>query len=318
VIETVAWPRRSETTEDIERAVAAARAQGLADHLLGIQLNYSFYSFEILGSQAALDACREGLDSARRRGDQAAALEFRTGLIQRQYFSGEWDQALQEIEALERSLEEARATTDLCLVRAVQAAILAARGESGEVSTFAEWLAEQGRRSEYPWIAAYALTAGSTFHLQRGHPEVAAELIREVGSQHLREYVELAPTLVRTALDAGLPDLAAFLVEELAPLSPLCEHSQATCQALLAEARGEQEAASDGFADAAARWHDFGVPYEEAQALLGQGRCLLTLGKADEAGEPLTGAHEIFERLGAKPALTEVDDLLRHVDASAD
>ena len=60
-----------------------------------------------------------------------------------------------------------------------------------------------------------------------------------------------------------------------------------------------------GFAVAADRWHDFGVPYEEAQALLGQGRCLVALDRGPEAAAPLAAAREIFARLGARPALEE-------------
>ena len=51
----------------------------------------------------------------------------------------------------------------------------------------------------------------------------------------------------------------------------------------------------------------FGVPYEEGHALLGQGRCLVALGRAPEAAAPLAAAREIFARLGAKPALAETD-----------
>ena len=82
------------------------------------------------------------------------------------------------------------------------------------------------------------------------------------------------------------------------------------CQGSIAAARGEHEAAAAGFADAAARWRDFGVPYEEAQALLGQGRCLVALGRAPEAAAPLAAAREIFARLGAKPALEETEAVL--------
>ena len=91
---------------------------------------------------------------------------------------------------------------------------------------------------------------------------------------------------------------------------PCASTSRLTCRALLAEARGEHEAAAAGFADAAARWHDFGVPYEEGHALLGQGRCLVALGRAPEAAAPLAAAREIFARLGAKPALAETDEWL--------
>ena len=78
----------------------------------------------------------------------------------------------------------------------------------------------------------------------------------------------------------------------------------------MCEAEGRHEIAADMFTDAAARWQEFGVPYEEAQALLGQGRCLVTLGRAPEAAAPLAAAREIFARLGAGPRSTETDEWL--------
>ena len=62
--------------------------------------------------------------------------------------------------------------------------------------------------------------------------------------------------------------------------------------------------------DAAAGWRDFCVPYEEGHALLGQGRCLVALGRAPEAAGPLAAAREIFARRGAKPALGDTDAVL--------
>jgi hypothetical protein len=70
------------------------------------------------------------------------------------------------------------------------------------------------------------------------------------------------------------------------------------------------------FADAAARWETFEVPWEQAQALLGQGRCLLMLARAAEAREPLRTARDIFSSLGARPALAEVDRLLAQATAA--
>jgi hypothetical protein len=52
------------------------------------------------------------------------------------------------------------------------------------------------------------------------------------------------------------------------------------------------------------------VPYEVGHALLGQGRCLVALGRAPEAAAPLAAAREIFARLGARPALADTDDWL--------
>ena len=52
------------------------------------------------------------------------------------------------------------------------------------------------------------------------------------------------------------------------------------------------------------------MPWEQAQALLGQGRCLLTLGGPAEAREPLRAARDIFTSLGANPLLADANSLL--------
>jgi hypothetical protein len=58
------------------------------------------------------------------------------------------------------------------------------------------------------------------------------------------------------------------------------------------------------------------VPYEEAQALLGQGRCAMALGRTREASAPLGAACRILARLGAKPALAETTELLQQVESA--
>ena len=124
---------------------------------------------------------------------------------------------------------------------------------------------------------------------------------------------------MRIALAAGDRALAERLAGSLEPpLQPLAGHATVAARALMNEARGDYEAAAAAFADAAARWHDFAAVYEEGHALLGQGRCLMALGRVPEAAVPLRAAHEVFARLGAKPALAEteqvLDSLARDVD----
>ncbi len=91
---------------------------------------------------------------------------------------------------------------------------------------------------------------------------------------------------------------------------PHAEHALVAANAALAEARGELQAGADAYADAADRWERFGVVPEQAFALLGHGRCLLGLSRPTEAAPVLQHAREIFERLGATPALAETDALL--------
>jgi hypothetical protein len=130
------------------------------------------------------------------------------------------------------------------------------------------------------------------------------------------DYAKLLPLMVRTALAIGDPGLAGRMVDGFEPRHPYGEHALVATTAMLAEARGDPATALAAYADAAGRWERLGVVPERAFALMGQGRCLVTLGRAVEARRPLAEARTIFERLGAAPALAEMDMLLAATGSS--
>jgi hypothetical protein len=80
-------------------------------------------------------------------------------------------------------------------------------------------------------------------------------------------------------------------------LTPIHEHALCTDRAQLAEAAGERAQAATLYAEAAGRWPEFGQVPERADALLGQGRCLFSLGRP-AAKVPLAEARELFTSLG--------------------
>ena len=80
-------------------------------------------------------------------------------------------------------------------------------------------------------------------------------------------------------------------------------------RAAVLEHHGEFLEAIPAHSSAAVLWEQFGEPYEEAQALLGQARCLVAVGRAHEAAALLAAARGIFFRLRARPCLAEVDRL---------
>ena len=104
-------------------------------------------------------------------------------------------------------------------------------------------------------------------------------------------------------------------MDRVDPLYPYAEHSVVAANAALAEARGDLEAASDAYDDAADRWERFGAVPERAFALLGQGRCLIELARRSEALHVLRQAREIFSALGAAPAFAEAESLFRKATA---
>ena len=101
----------------------------------------------------------------------------------------------------------------------------------------------------------------------------------------------------------------------LEPRTPYDEHALVTANAALTEAHGDLQAAADAYADAAQRWQRFGVVPEQAFALLGQGRCLVALGRPTEAAPVLSRPARSSRRLQAAPALAETDALLQQATA---
>ena len=303
--------------EDLRRAFAAAEAQGLGAERSLLYRNYAGAIAMVEGPQASLQVGQEGLEFARRRGAQEDVLSSRVGLVDTLADMGEWDEALALAAALAPVLEETDDVWNLLTLRSQQALLLACRGEGSEAEPFVRWLTEKGRQSESVFIKAWALLAASAVHLMLDDTRSARDLLVEVAAMPRPGGVTYdlwtVPEAVRTALAADEGELAVRLGEDHASPLPIGEHVRATVAALLAETRGEPEEAATGFAVAAERWHDFGVPYEEGHALLGQGRCLVALGRAPEAAPVLGQAREIFARLGAKPALAEVDRLLDQV-----
>ena len=263
--------------DDVEAALAAAEAQGLLRELVQIQFNSVLCPMELMGATSALERCLEGLDVAVRRGDKNSALGFQAWLVARRYYTGEWDEALPLAAVLDPALEEAEDIFDSFVIRHAWAVMLAERGETDEGKLLVAWLLQHADRNESAWFTALALIAAAAVELRAvGSP--AREHLAALRGYPIGDFEDFAQFAVRTAVAAGDIDLAAALADKIVPVMPLREHMHVTSRALLSEATGDPGEALGRFADAAARWHDFGVPYEEAQALLGQGRCLVALG----------------------------------------
>ncbi len=199
-------------------------------------------------------------------------------------------------------------------MRTQEAVLRVYRGEAGLAASFLAWLEQRGLESEIPWISAYALLASAPVRFGLGQADAALGLLEgwearpRPGSGP--NYVAYLPEAVRTALAAGDVALATRLSTGIEPTLPMQRNVLASLRGLLSERRGETDTAADAFARAALRWREFRVPYEEAHALLGRGRCLVARGQRRKAAEPLAAAREIFARLEARPALGETDALL--------
>ena len=231
---------------------------------------------------------------------------------------GELDEALEVAADLAARIED-EDVFDLSAARMTQARILALRGQAEQVADSFEWIESTCRSLGKPQDVVPGLASTALARAGLGQGGAAARLLAEVeATPHARMtvlYPVFLPAMVRTALAIGETSLAERLVSGLQPRYLYAEHALVAANAALAEARGDLQAAVDAYAESADRWERFGVVPEQAFASLGQGRCLLRLSRPAEASPALQRARGTFERLGAAPALAEIDALLQEATA---
>jgi tetratricopeptide (TPR) repeat protein len=305
--------------QDMRQALDAAADQGLGREVALVHYNLAEALWQIEGPRSRLEALREGAAFAERRGIEEFVLAPAAVTVVALVELGSLEEAIALARGLVPRLEAAEDVSDLLSVRSAQVRVLTWRGEHAEAAPLADWAVGKARESAQAQFLAQAFPAAAALHLAVGEAADALALLDELErSPNVRgetNYAANLPDAVRTTLAAGDPDLAASLAEGLKPLSPLHEHALATARTLLAEHHGSHFQAAEAFADAAERWERFEMPWERAQALIGQGRCLLALGRAAEATEALRDAREIFISLAATPAIAETDRLLERVIA---
>jgi hypothetical protein len=175
--------------------------------------------------------------------------------------------------------------------------VLLARGRRSEVADPDE-LARDAERTQELSAHAPALVAAAAIALADGRAEQAMawlEAFESVTEDVAPEYraVELVRA-VRLCIGAGRPEIAERLVASVEPRVLRDRLRLEAAEAMLAEARGEPEAA-EAHERVADRLRTYGDPYEEAMALLGQAR--LTF-----AERPRERAHAVLERLQVRSA----------------
>jgi len=302
------------------------RSSEFREHVSSVYAGVANWIYMYEGFEASLTVAAEGAVFARRRGAVDTEAENQGVIVWASQGAGDWDRVLDEAVALEPLFDAGGPLSSYWIhrdyVRLFRTLVLVERGRVSETVKIADWLEKRTIPGE-SLVSAGVCIAAAAARMALGDSVRALDLLAR-GDAALRGaggfwFASLLPHAVRIALTAGDRDLAERLAASLEPpLQPLSEHATVAAKALVAEARGEYEAAAAGFADAAARWHDFAAVYEEAHALLGQGRCLVALGRAPEAAPVLEQARAIFARLEAKPALEETDAVLARVAAAGE
>jgi class 3 adenylate cyclase/tetratricopeptide (TPR) repeat protein len=305
--------------EDMREAIALATEAGRGREVAVLHNNLgdSLWMFE--GFRPCLEVMRTGIAFAKARGLAEMVDFITTSTLGPLIDSGELDDALAVAAGLAERLED-EDVMDLIGVRATKARILALRGHAAQAAGSLKWIESRSRGTRSAELSVIGLASSALARLGIGQDDRAAELLAEVeataGASETQYYAVFLPAMVRIALAVGDQELAERLVGGLEPRYPYAKHAHVAASAALAEARGNAAAALAAYADDATRWERFGVVIEQAFALLGQGRCLLGLGRPTEAAPVLRHAREILERLGASPAMAVTNELLQQAAES--
>jgi class 3 adenylate cyclase/tetratricopeptide (TPR) repeat protein len=305
--------------DDVRHAIALAIEQGRSRDagVFYTNLSEALKSYE--GPKAALALAQEALEFIRRRG--IAEFELSLGARRVTYLveTGRPEEALAECDALAARLEAA-GSVDRIEVLCAKLRVLAEQGNTEPAAADAEQLAETARETGELQRIATAFPAAARRLIARGLRSEAHRLLLELEqTPGIHADINIAThlsELTRCALAVGDVGLARRFAADVEPLTPVHQYSISSARAQLAEAAGEFDQAAALYAEAAARWHEFGNVPERAYALLGHGRCLIALSKP-ESDEALLEARTLFASIGYGPALTQANSLLGDSEAAA-
>ena len=304
--------------EDMRRALmlAVERGEGRSAAVLYNNLGVASSLYE--GPQRARAALLEGIEFCRRRGLTEMVDGMTAAGAALLAEMGRPGQALAEAEPVAERLQ---AAGDIFSTepRSLQLRLLAECGAHDQAPV-PDRAIVTARESRDPQAIALGFSAGARLLLAQGQRQQARALLVELagtpGTRAAATYAFQLPDIVRTALALGDNALGGSLVDGVESVTPLHEHALAACEAQLVEAAGDRAKAATLYAEAAERWDEWGNVPERAYALLGRGRCLVTLDKP-AAEQPLREARELFSSMGYKPALAETDALLAQGDAAS-
>jgi len=268
----------------------------------------------IKGPALALESARAGIELGERRGALAPGLWCQAETVWKLFDLGRWDELLEVADEVVEA-DRARGGSQVEMIALpYRAKVLLLRGDLRAAAPLVEQFLPRAREIGNLQILVPALISAALAEQARGNPGEALARVQEF-AEVTRDRAAWTrgvhlPDAFRLLTSAGELELAETLPPTETEVDTRTKHAVETARAILAEARAEPEQAAELYARAAERWAEYGSVFERAHALFGRGRCLVALGRAEEAEDDLRGAREIFLGLGAAPLVAEIDALL--------
>jgi DNA-binding SARP family transcriptional activator len=298
--------------DDIREAVRLGLEAGLTWETATAHSNLAATIWVTQGPVAALEVKRAAREFAASRGLGALEKGIRAESLWQQVDAGAWDDALVSAdEVLAWDLEGGPSRMSV-MAQTVKVRILAERGRTAEALELEPVLLDRARELRDPQDLGPALAAGAALRIALGDIGGAAALIDEL--EHVTrgrdpsQRVHELPQAARVCLAAGTIHVAEALVPARgAPTYTRARLCLTAAGATIAEAHGDLTAAADLHVAAADGWRAFGNPFEAAHSRVGHARCLVALGRSDEAPPDRRAAERIARDLLAVVLLREAE-----------
>jgi tetratricopeptide (TPR) repeat protein len=292
---------------EMDTALQLLLEQGAGGEVARLMNHYAIVRYVLDGPAASVADFEQGVAFSRERGLIQLGTLMEANLVETLAETGRVD------EALERAVRLAADAAGNALARqqafVTQAIVLTARGDASFALEKADVLL--GVSGNLDQFVTGGATVASAYLLAGRREEARAALEKLAAHPDSRgnsNYPTHLPTMVRTALGIGDPGLALRLSEGVEAEYALQRTAVDAARALIAEHAGHHAEAAALHASAAERWEQLGAVPEQAYALLGYGRCLLTLDDPD-AERTLDQAAALFREIGYRPALAEAESL---------
>ena len=279
-------------------------------------VNLGYWTWWAEGPAKGAELFSGGVEYAARRGIPGDWAEAE--LCWALFDLGAWDDVLARTERLIQGAQSAEMVVLEAMVRPTRGRILLARGHVDEARADAEASVALVETTDIPQSIVPSLTLAAGGAAATGDVARAKELLtaleqRTRGRARSRGIEAAEAARIGAAVRETQP-VERILADPFPPIQR-ANAQRLAAQAVLAEA---SEAFDDALAlhtEAAQAWRAFGHIYEHAHAHAGAGRCALAVGRDGEAD--LVEARKLFEQLGAKRHLVELDELLGGAAAAA-
>jgi class 3 adenylate cyclase/tetratricopeptide (TPR) repeat protein len=290
--------------EDFREARDLALAAGQIRHASTIYVNWATHRAMFEGPAEALETSAEGIALCRARGLTARVNFMLRNHVLYLFQLGELDEMLSVTAQLVESGRRDGDTHRVLFASAYETDVALLRGEADKLPRLLDEF-EAGISDTTPRNELYSTVGlAARIHAALGHRKAVIELLTRAADEGFG-----VGRAVEMACNAG--EIA--LAERLAPLWTGIHRIH--CDAMIAEARGDLEAAADGYAQIVDHYRGTGhVPYLP-EKLVRLARVYTRLGRTKEAIGALNEARPLLVELRAAPLLAETDALLEQLTA---